>query len=91
MGSFQQDGYFFCRFGYGIFYFIISYVFYVFFRVINNRFQMHDHIPQLSADLFQFFWKESFLLLHCNFQGGGTFGIDDVHDGFRLDQIDSAV
>ena len=66
-------------------------VFQVFFRIIDSHFQAGNEIGQLMAHGADDLGQAAFELIDGTGQALTALGLDNIHDGFGLGQIDAAV
>ena len=68
-----------------------SNIFQIFFRIITHDFQPCYQFCQFVTGLIDDFGKPPFQLAYGTGQSGPAFSLDDIHDGFSLSQIDTAI
>ena len=66
-------------------------IFQVFFRIIDGDFQAGNEVRQIVAHGTDDFRQPPFELIDGTGQALAALGLDDIHDGFGLGQIDSAI
>ena len=66
-------------------------IFQVFFRIIDGDFQAGNEVRQIMAHGTDDFRQPPFKLIDGTGQALAALGLDDIHDGFGLGQIDAAI